>query len=497
MVRCKASNSALQLDTKVIKWYLLKVEGKLGYYTRAKVAKLAYAQDLGSCGATRGGSTPPFRTKINSEKEKQGEMAETELKVEVTSSGPCERMMSVIVLPELVRSQRAKVIDELRKEITLKGYRPGKVPRDLIAKRFADSIKEELKQHVVTETFRKAVEQEKITPVSAPIVEDLKLEEDDGLSYKARFDVMPEIDLARYTGFWLEKKVHKVTDEDVDKGVANLREQYAHFVPKGGAAEKGDYLLIDFRLLDEEGKVTPDTERANQLVMAGMDDPMALFSRELVGKSEGNGQIIVIDFPADYPEKNLQGRKVTYQVDVKGARQKVLPELDDHFARQASDAQDLAGLKDIIRRNMEREITHQADRQAEDEIFRLIIEANPFNVPNSMVESAVKRQLESYKKRNQPVDEERLAQIMQPSAEFMIKREFIIREVASKEQIAVEEEDIISKMQQYADQLGSSIEEVRKDFRSREGMNYLHSVVQEDKVIKYLLENNDIELVEE
>lgn len=157
----------------------------------------------------------------------------------------------------------------------------------------------------------------------------------------------------------------------------------------------------------------------------------------------------------------------------------------------------MAGLKDIIRRNMEREITHQADRQAEDEIFRLIIEANPFNVPNSMVESAVKRQLESYKKRKQPVDEERLAQIMQPSAEFMIKREFIIREVASKEHIVVEEEDLIAKMQQYADQLGSSIEEVRKDFRSRDGMNYLHSIVQEDKVIKYLMENNDIELVEE
>ena len=419
------------------------------------------------------------------------------LKVEMTESGPCERTMNVTVQPEAVKSEREKVVAEIRKGAKVKGFRPGKAPRNLIEKTYSDSIREELVQKVVSANFQKALEQEKIAPLNQPQVEKVDLEDDYKLSFQARFEVSPEIKLNRYKKFKIEKRVHKVKEKDVDSAIENLREQYANFIPKDGIADKGDYLLLDFTVLDEEGNTSPEGRRTNQLVMAGHEDPYALFSHALVGKGEGENQKIEIDFPEDYPDESLKGLKVTYMVDVKGVRQKSLPEVDDHFVKQVSQAKDLAALRAMIRENLEREINQRADRQVEEDLFKQIIEANPFDIPSSLVEATIKRQIENIKRQGRDVDENQMAELIRPSAEFAVKREYVIGEIMRKEEISVTDEEINAKIEEFAAQLDKSIEEVRKDFRSREAMNHLRSMISVDKVVQFLLENNDIKQVKE
>jgi len=424
-------------------------------------------------------------------------MSDSLLRVELTESGPCERTMSVTVQPEAVKLEREKVIAEIRKEAKVKGFRPGKAPRNLIEKTYAGSIREELLQKVVSKNFQKALEQEKIAPLSQPQVEKVDLEDDYKLSFQARFEVSPEIELARYKKFKIEKKVSKVSDEDVDSTIENLREQYANFVPKDGAADKGDYLLLDFSVLDEKGNTSPEGRRTNQLVMAGHEDSHALFSHALVGKSEGENQKIEIDFPGDYPDESLKGQRVTYMVDIKNVRQKSLPEVDDHFAKQISQTEDLAALRTMIWENLEREINQRADRQVEEDLFRQIIEANPFDIPSSLVEATIQRQIENIRKQGQAGDEMQMAELIRPSAEFAVKREYVMGEVARREEISVADEDINAKIEEFATQLDKTAEEVRKDFRSREAMNHLRSLILVEKVVRFLLENNDIKQVEE
>ena len=424
-------------------------------------------------------------------------MSDSLLRVELTESGPCERTMSVTVQPEAVKLEREKVIAEIRKEAKVKGFRPGKAPRNLIEKTYAGSIREELLQKAVSKNFQKALEQEKIAPLSQPQVEKVDLEDDYKLSFQARFEVSPEIELARYKKFKIEKKVSKVSDEDVDSTIENLREQYANFVPKDGAADKGDYLLLDFSVLDEKGNTSPEGRRTNQLVMAGHEDSHALFSHALVGKSEGENQKIEIDFPGDYPDESLKGQRVTYMVDIKNVRQKSLPEVDDHFAKQISQTEDLAALRTMIWENLEREINQRADRQVEEDLFRQIIEANPFDIPSSLVEATIQRQIENIRKQGQAGDEMQMAELIRPSAEFAVKREYVMGEVARREGISVTDEDINAKIEEFATQLDKTAEEVRKDFRSREAMNHLRSLILVEKVVRFLLENNDIKQVEE
>lgn len=424
-------------------------------------------------------------------------MSDSLLRVELTESGPCERTMSVTVQPEAVKLEREKVIAEIRKEAKVKGFRPGKAPRNLIEKTYAGSIREELLQKVVSKNFQKALEQEKIAPLSQPQVEKVDLEDDYKLSFQARFEVSPEIELARYKKFKIEKKVRKVSDEDVDSTIENLREQYANFVPKNGAADKGDYLLLDFSVLDEEGNTSPEGRRTNQLVMAGHEDSHALFSHALVGKSEGENQKIEIDFPGDYPDESLKGQRVTYMVDIKNVRQKSLPEVDDHFAKQIGQTEDLAALRTMIWENLEREINQRADRQVEEDLFRQIIEAKPFDIPSSLVKATIQRQIENIRKQGQAGDEMQMAELIRPSAEFAVKREYVMGEIARREGISVADEEINAKIEEFATQLDKTAEEVRKDFRSREAMNHLRSLILVEKVVRFLLENNDIKQVEE
>ena len=419
------------------------------------------------------------------------------MKVEVTKSGPCERTLDVTIEPEAVKSEREKVITAFRKAAKINGFRPGKAPRELIARTFAESIRDEVMQNVISASLEKAIAQEDLVPLSRPRIEKVDFGEDDRLNFQARFEVRPEINLARYKKFKIEKKVHKVTDEDVEQAIENLRQEQARFIPKEGVAEKGDYLILDFCVLDEDGKPSPEARRTNQLLMAGHDDPLALFSHKLVGLGEGENQIIEIDFPEDYPDDSIRGRKISYRVDVKGVREKSLPELDDHFAKQVSNAEDVSGLRKLVRESLEREIDRRANQQVEEEIFKQIIEANPFDVPSTLVNFTLGRLLENYKRDSQQTDEQRLAEALRPIAEFIVKKEYIVAEIARKEQISVSGEEIQVTIEEFATQLDKPVEEIRKDFGTLEGLNKLRSLIQEEKVVQFLLENNDIKKVEE
>jgi len=416
----------------------------------------------------------------------------TDLKVEVTQSGPCERTIDVSVAAETVKAEREKLVGQFRKQAKIKGFRPGKAPRKLVETTYADSIREELLQNVVAESFQQALKDNELAPLDRPMVEKVDLDDDFKLNYTARFEVSPDIELKKYTGFEIEKKNHKVTDEEIDKTIEDIRDQQAHFSPKEGTAEKGDYLLLDFRVVDEDGQTSDEGKRDNQLVMAGHEDKLALFSHALVGLGEGEGQKIEVDFPEDYPDETLKGRKVTYMVDVKGVREKKLPELDENFTKQVAGVDSVEELRNMVRERLEQEIERRADQELEESLFRKIVEENQFDVPPSLVEATIQQQMANVRRQGREVDEEQFAPAVRPMAEFSVRREYIINEVAKAEKVEISDEEVDERMQQFAGQLGQPVEEVRKDFRGREAMGRLQSMILVDKVVDFLKQNNTI-----
>lgn len=420
-----------------------------------------------------------------------------DLKVEVTESGPCERTINITVAAEVVKSEREKLVGQFRKESKIKGFRPGKAPRRMVESTYADSIREELLQNVVSESFQQALQEKEMSPLDRPMFDDVDLADDLSLKYTARFEVSPEIELKKYKGFKIEKKIQQVTDEDIDKTIEDFRDQQAHFEPKEGAAEKGDYLLLDFRVVDEDGETSDEGRRTNQLVMAGLEDELALFSHALVGLGEGNNQKIEVDFPGDYPDETLKDRKVIYMVDVKGVRQKKLPELDDDFARQAAQLDTVDELRKMVRERLEDEINRRADRDVEEQLFRRIIEDNQFDVPPSLVDATIRQQLANIRQQGRDVNEEEFVLAMRPAAEFSVRREYVINEVSKAEKVEVSDEDVTARIGRFAEQMDRPKEDIQQDFRSREAMSRLQSMILVDKVVDFLKENNSIRAVED
>ncbi len=249
--------------------------------------------------------------------------------------------------------------------------------------------------------------------------------------------------------------------------------------------------------MDEEGATSEEGKRDNQLVMAGHEDKLALFSHSLVGLGEGENQKIEIDFPQDYPDETLKDRKVTYVVDVKGVRKKKLPELDDSFAGQVARLDSMDELRKMVRERLEDEVSRRADHDVEQALLGKIIEENPFDIPPSLVEATIRQQIANIRQQGRDVDEQQFAPAMRPAAEFSVRREYVLSEVAKAEKIEVADEDISERIQQFATQMGQPVEEIRKDFRSREAMERLHSMVLVDKVVDFLKQNNKIKEVED
>ena len=425
-------------------------------------------------------------------------MAIADLKVEVTESGPCKKRIAITVGAPEVKSEREKVIADIRKNTALDGFRKGKVPKAVIVGRFSEDIKSEVLHHLTENAFRQALEDNKIEPISQPMVDKLDMADDDTLTFEAEVEVAPDAPVDKYTGFDFEKKVRKITDKHIDDTLDDLRERNADFEPKEGAAEKGDFLLADVVVIDEDGNEDTENARKGQLIMAGHEDANALFSHKLVGISEGDDQRVEVDFPDDYQEESVRGKKITYKIDVKGVKVKKLPEADDEFAKSALQMDSIDEVKKLIRENLDREATMVADRELEKVIFDKLIEENPFELPENLVNEFIQREMQQVRQRyqGQQMDEAQLEESVRPRVEYSVRRDYILGRIAEAEEVEATEDDIKLKMAEYAAQMGQNMESVQQDFARPEAMSRLRTMVLEDKVVRILQEKNNIKEVD-
>ena len=425
-------------------------------------------------------------------------MAIADLKVEVTESGPCKKRIAITVGAGEVKSERERIIADIRKNTAMDGFRKGKVPKSLIVGKFSDDIKSEVLHHLTEDAFRQALEDNKIEPITQPMVDKLDMADDDTLTFEAEVEVTPDTPIEKYTGFDFEKKVRKITDKNVSDTLDDLRERHADFEPKEGAAGKGDFLLADVVVIDEEGVADTENARKGQLIMAGHEDAGALFSHKLVGMSEGDDQRVEVPFPDDYQEESVRGKTIVYKVDVKGVKVKKLPEVDDEFAKSALQMDSIDDVKKIIRENLEREAGMIADRELEKIIFDKLIEENPFELPENLVNELIEREKQQVRQRykGQQMDEAQLEENIRPRVVYSVRRDYILGRIAETENIEATEDDMKLKMAEYAAQMGQNVESVQQDFARPEAMSRLRTMILEEKVVRILQEKNNIKEVD-
>ncbi|PYT54226.1 MAG: trigger factor [Acidobacteria bacterium] len=415
----------------------------------------------------------------------------------------CRRELELEIPAEEVSKAMERVAKEFARVARVPGFRPGKAPVSLIRRRFADDIKGEVLQSLVPQRVEKAVAEQKLTPVSQPQVDKLDFNEGQPLKFRAVFEVLPEFELGNYKSLEFEMPALDITDDDVTKTLEEMRERAATFAPvEGRAIQDGDFAQV--KLLGTPDGGGDPLQADSVLCHIGAEETMEPFNANLKGANISEHKNFDVEYPADYPDAKLAGKKFHYAVEVLGIKTKKLPEVNDDFAKDVSEAATLDELKKKVREGLEHQRDHKHKELLHEKVLAEIVKLHDFPVPEALVEHQMDVRLERVVRslaaqgvdpRAVNVDWVALRRRQEERAKDDVKAELIIDRVASKENIDVTDEEVTHELEHMAEHSGESAEAIRARLTKQGALDRMKAKLRSDKTLDWLAQNAKIKTV--
>jgi trigger factor len=389
------------------------------------------------------------------------------------------------------------VAKEFARLANVPGFRRGKAPVSLIRRKFAEDIKGEVLQSLVPERVEKAVAEQKLTPVSQPQVDKLDFNEGQPLKFRAVFEVLPEFELGDYKNLAFDMPTMDITDEDETKTLEDMRERAAAFAPvEGRAIQDGDFAQVKL-LGTPEGGGDP-LQAESVLCHIGAEETMEPFNANLKGANAGDHKNFDVEYPADYPDPKLAGKKYHYTVEVLGIKTKKLPELNDEFAKDVSDGTTLDELKKKVHEGLEHQRDHKHKELLHEKVLAEIVKIHDFPVPEALVEHQMDVRLERVVRSlaNQGVDPRAvnvdwvsLRRKQEDRAKDDVKAELVVDRIATEEKIEVTEEELQHELEHMAGHSGQSAEALRASLTKQGTLDRMKAKLRSDKTLDWLAQN--------
>jgi trigger factor len=426
----------------------------------------------------------------------------------------CKREVSVEIPADVVAGEMESFIKKYQKLARLPGFRKGKTPATIIKQRFAGDLRSEVLESLVPKYLREAIAKQKLDPISQPAITDLKMDEGKPWTFKAAFEIMPEISLADYSDVKPEKKDVSVRDKEVEEALEHLREQQASFDPvEDRAIENKDYAQVSFvgtpkSVATPKGEGTPQGEGPAEgegqpvnvddiMVEIGGINTVAEFSDNLRGAKAGEVREFEVSYPEDFQDKRLAGKTVSYSVTIKSIKKKTLPELNDDFAKSiGNEFTSVAELRDRIRNNMEAERKHSVEHEAKDKLVEELVKRNEFPIPESLVERQIDTRLERGLRAlaaqgmraedMRKMDMPRLRAGQREGAIREVKASLILEKVAEKEKIEVSDEEVQKEIDALAAQTQQTPAEIRARLTRDGALERIKDRMRNEKALELL-----------
>lgn len=415
---------------------------------------------------------------------------ERQFTVSVAIPSPTKRVLSFQVPVEEMEKERAAVRAELRRELRIPGFRKGKVPPGYIEKNYADVIVTDAVRNMLPVVYEQGLVREHIHPLGDPRFENVEFA-DGGLKFDASVEVRPDVVLKGYDKVSVEAPKREVADEDVNRAVTSLRERLAVFETVTRPATSSDTAVLDYVPLDDAGQPEEKARVKGYAVSLSSESLLEEFRVGLVGMTAGEEKEIRVVYPADFGDAELAGKSRTFQVRLAEVKEKLLPEVDDAFAKRLDP--NSAGLLEFrlrIRKELEAEEETRHRREVDDKIVDAIIAENPFEVPDVMVENYLSSLVdEDRRHRGGGKDEARdgeIRQVFRESAERTIRRYFVLEAVKRQEGIAVTSEDVEARIRLMAQHVGRPEEDVRRALAQPGRRRSFESDLLDEKAMAFL-----------
>jgi len=407
-----------------------------------------------------------------------------------------KKKLSIEITPDSVTKEMDKAIADVAKKAKIPGFRPGKAPKNIVEKHYGDEVRNEVVQRLVTESYLRALQEHKLNPVDMPQIENVSaLSKGSSLTFTATVEVRPNIELGTYDGIEVKEENITVSDEELNQTIDRLREMYAQLeVVEGRQLEKNDTAIIDFEGF-REGKSIEGAKAADYMLSLGSNSFIPGFEEQLTGMNRGETREIKVTFPADYNNKDLAGKDATFTVTLKEIKKKVLPELNDEFAKDIGNNATVAELKEGIKKDIEVRKTNDLASAQREVILSKLVEAHNFDVPPGMVERELQSMARSQATRlaRRGVDVNSFDYIKfrlenRDLADKRVRGILLLDVIAEKEKLEVSDQEVNSAIAVMARSAGQSVDSVRKYYESLDGgLDNLRASLVREKALSLLL----------
>lgn len=425
------------------------------------------------------------------------------MEVTVNEQSALGREVQVTVPAEQVNAELDKRLKEIAGQVKLPGFRPGKVPLSVVEKKYAGEVYGEVMNRLVSGSYPDALENNSLSPVAQPSIEPDNLERDRPFTYRATFEVYPDIQPTGYQGLKLTRKTPEVVDADVDKTIERLRNMRADFQTVERAAAEGDQVVVDFTgYVDGEAFEGGQAEAYTMELGGGRH--LQEMEDGLIGASAGETRTVEVPFPEDYPREDLAGKTATFEVTVREVQERQLPDPEDAEFLQSFGIEDgkLETLREDVRESLEREGNERARQEVRDAILDALDQANEFDLPEQLVEQQIDRTIEQQKQqyRQQGLDPDSLnldsdsnRESAREAARRQVKLGLLLPAIAEAEGLEVTQDEARAELERMAEAYGSQKEQFLQyvannpdQYREVEGRAL------ETKVIDWIIEQADV-----
>lgn len=426
------------------------------------------------------------------------------MKCEVDVLTPTQRRLRVEVPAERVDRAFARVYREVGRRAKVRGFRSGKIPRGVLHGLYGAEIQTEALSEIVGESLADAVRDRGLELVSEPRLDVGELKQEQPFAFTVVVDVKPDIELGNYRAIPLERVRAEVGDDEVDRALAELRERSAQLEPVEDRVrvEEGDYVLVDFSAT-VDGEPFPGSTAEGYPVDIGAGQSLPEFEQGLVGMEREAPRTLVVNLPASVQDARMAGKQAEFEVTVRDIRRKVLPPLDDEFARDYGECDSLPELREKLRSDLQREVDAFQDRRLQDRIVDRLVEEHDFEAPPSMVDLELSYLVERAKARRDPsgadapaptTDE--LREELTPQARSQVKARLLLEKIAAAEGIAASDEEVDRRVEALARASGEQAGSVRERYRQDRARAVLRSQIASGKTLDFLLREADVTVVE-
>ncbi|MEO4048999.1 trigger factor [Pseudomonas sp. CAU 1711] len=412
------------------------------------------------------------------------------MQVSVESTSALERRMTIGVPAERIETEVTKRLQQTARRAKVPGFRPGKVPMNVIRQRYEDSARQEALGDLIQATFYEAIVEQKLNPAGAPSVEPKTFEKGKDLEYIATFEVFPEIKLAGFEGIEVERLQAEVSDADLDNMLEILRKQNTRFEAVERAAENGDQLNIDFVGKIDGEAFAGGSAKGTPLVL-GSGRMIPGFEDALVGVKAGEERVINPTFPADYQNLDLAGKTAEFTVTVNSVSAPQLPELNDEFfALFGIKEGGLEGFRAEVRKNMERELRQAIKSKVKNQVMEGLLAANPVEVPKALIGNEVNRlRVQAVQQFGGNIKPDQLpAELFEEQAKRRVVLGLIVAEVVKQGELKADEARVRELIEEMASAYQEPQQVVAWYYKNDQQLNEVRSVVLEEQVVDTVLQ---------